>query len=53
VIVAGAIFSVKAAEIAVLVTTPVVGPGFVVAGTVSVVLGRVVSGVAPVVKVHT
>jgi hypothetical protein len=45
--------SVKAAEMAELMDTPVVGPGMVVAGTLRVTRGRVVSGVRPVVKVHT
>ncbi len=42
--VAGAMFSVKTAVIAVLVGAFSVGPGAVVAGTVTVTLGRVVSG---------
>ncbi len=52
VIVAGAMSSVKAATMAVLVAKPVVGPGSVVAGTVVVTWGRVVSGAAAVVKVQ-
>jgi len=48
--VAGDMSSLKAAVIAVLVVTPDVGPGFVVTGVVTVTDGRVVSGVAPVVK---
>jgi hypothetical protein len=51
--VAGAIASVKVAVIAELTGTPVVGPGVVVAGTVSVTPGRVVSAEAPVVNFHT
>ena len=51
--VVGAIDSVKVAEIAELLGTPVVGPGAVVTGTVNWTLGRVVSVVAPVVKCHT
>ena len=46
----GAISSEKTAETVVLVATPVVGPGAVVAGMVSVTLGRVVSGARPVSK---
>ena len=52
-IVAGAISSEKTAVIAVLVGTPVVGPGMVVAGIVIVTLGLVVSGANPVVNVQT
>ena len=51
--VVGAIFSVKAAVTDELMGTPVVGPGVVVAGTVSNTLGRVVPNVTPVVKCHT
>ena len=52
-IVAGAISSLNAAEIDVFVATSAVGPGIVVTGTVSVTLGRVVSGARPVVNAHT
>ena len=48
----GQTLSVKAATITVLIATPVVA-GVDVAGTVDVTKGRVVSGIAPVVKVHT
>jgi len=50
---AGAMSSVNTAEIALLVATPAVGPGLVVAGTVSETLGRVVSARTPVVKRQT
>ena len=53
VIVEGAISSEKTAVIAVLVGTSGVMRGTVVAGTVIVTLGWVVSGASPVVKVHT
>jgi hypothetical protein len=53
VIVAGATSSLKIALIAELLGTPVVGPGIVVIGAVAVTVGRVVSEVRPVVKVHT
>ena len=53
VIVAGAMSSVKTAVMAVLAGTPAVGPGLVVAGTVSATLGRVVSGATPVVNRQT
>ena len=46
----GAMSSVNRALIAELVATPVVGPGFVVAGTVITTLGLVVSGAAAVVN---
>ena len=52
-IVAGAISSENTAVIAVLVPTPVVSPGIVVAGMVIVTLGLVVSGAKPVVNVQT
>jgi hypothetical protein len=51
--VAGNMSSLKAAVIAVLVVTPGVGPGVVVAGEVTVTDGRVVSGAALVVNVQT
>jgi hypothetical protein len=50
---AGSIFSLKVAVIAELVKTLSVGPGIVVAGTVIVTSGRVVSGAKLVVKVQT
>jgi hypothetical protein len=45
--------SVKTALIALLVDTPAVGPGAVVAGTVNDTLGRVVSGTTPVLNCQT
>jgi hypothetical protein len=53
VIVAGFISVVKAASMAELVGTPVVGPGMVVTGAVDVTPGRVVADDAPVVKCQT
>jgi hypothetical protein len=49
----GSISSLKVAVIAELVKTLRVGPGVVVAGTVIVTSGRVVSAAKLVVKVHT
>ena len=49
---AGAIFSEKAALIAILAGTPTVGPGAVVAGTVDATRGRVASTALPVVKIQ-
>ena len=43
----------KTAEMAVLVATPGVGPGFVVAGTVKTTPGRVVSAINAVLNVQT
>ncbi len=51
--VAAAMSSVNTALRAALVATPVVGPGVVVAGTVSATRGRVVSASTPVVNCHT
>ena len=51
--VAGEMSSVNTAEMAVLVATPVVGPGVVVAGTVEITPGRVVSAVNAVLKLQT
>jgi hypothetical protein len=45
--------SVNTALIAVLVGTPAVGPGDVVAGRVSVTRGRVVSATSPVLNFQT
>src|SRR5688572_4741353 len=45
--------SVNVAVTAVLAGTPAVGPGVLVAGTVSATRGRVVSGATPVVKLQT
>ena len=53
VIVAADISSLNAALIAVLLGTPVVGPGAVVVGTVKVTLGFVALALEPVVNVHT
>jgi hypothetical protein len=50
--VAGFMFSEKVATIAEFTGTPA-GPGVDVAGTVRTTVGRVVSAVTPVVKVHT
>jgi hypothetical protein len=51
-IVAGAILLVKMAVMALLLGTPRVGPGIVVAGTVNEIWGRVASVVAAVVNCH-
>ena len=51
--VAGVISSLNTALIVVLLGTPIVGPGEVVAGTVSVTRGRVALAATPVVNVHT
>jgi hypothetical protein len=48
--VAGFMSSLKVALMTVLLATLAVGPGLVVAGTVSTTTGRVVSGVSPVVN---
>ena len=45
--------SLNVAEIAVLLATPLVVPGMVVTGTVTITRGRVTSGAGAVVKVHT
>ena len=50
---AGAMSSLKIALIAELLGKPAVGPGVVVAGTVSTTRGRVVSAVTPVVNCQT
>jgi hypothetical protein len=51
--VAGDMSLLNTALMAVLLGTPVVGPGVVVAGTVIVTRGRDKSALAPVVNVHT
>ena len=48
-IVAGSMDSVNTAATAAFVGAPVVGPGFVVVGVVSVTRGRIVSAVTPAV----
>ena len=51
--VAGAMSSLKVAEIAVFVGALGVGPGIVVTGSVEITRGRVRSGATPVVKRQT
>ena len=52
-IVAADMSSEKTAEMVWLMSAPGVGPGSVVAGTVRITVGAVVSDVAPVVNVQT